>query len=354
MCRVIVDEDLFDRDFVNSHCTGFDGFRDHLRDNGYTPEWAAPITGVPEGTISRLAREFATTKPAMSALFKGPGYYTNGTDAGRSIYLLDVLAGEVDKPGNLKLNDWAPLGPPVVIPDDAKTTPGKPPLAHAMGYPLAPLTGYPVLPEVPNTRLPEAVLDDNPYPVRGIIVQASNPVMSDPNRDRVQEMFRNLELGVAVELYMSETALECDVVLPETSFYEHAELRQGMWMGPEVILCQPAVAPVGESRPMYEIVKGIAQKMGWGRHYSYERWEDWGETAMKDVPVSLDEIKQKGFWAGGVAIQPRARRVCRRPRARSKSMRRVSPMRDGIHIRSTPSAASNPTTSTRSSSRTRS
>ena len=298
MCRVIVDEDLFDRDFVNSHCNGFDGFRDHLRDNGFTPEWAAPITGVGADTIARLAREFATTKPAMSALFKGPGYYTNGTDAGRAIYLLDVLTGEVDKPGNLKINDWAPLGPPVVIPDEAKTTPEKPPLAHAAGYPLAPLTGYPVLPEVPNTRLPDAVLDDNPYPIRGIIAQATNPVMSDPNRARVQEMFRNLELGVAIELYMSETALECDIVLPETSFYEHAELRQGMWMGPQVILAQPAVAPVGESKPLYEIVKGIAGKMGWGEHYTYERWEDWGEAAMKDVPMSLDEIKQKGFWAG--------------------------------------------------------
>ena len=300
MCRVIVDEDLFDRDFVNSHCSGFDGFRDHLRERGYTPEWAEPITGVAAATARRLAREFATTKPAMAALFRGPGYYTNGTDASRAIYLLDVLTGEVDKPGNLKLKEWAPLGPPVVIPREARTAPGKKPLAHAMGYPLAPLTGYPVVPEVPNSRLPDAVLDDDPYPVRGIIVQATNPVMSDPNRDRVQEMFRNLELGVAIDLYMSETALECDIVLPETSFYEHAEIKQGMWLGPEVVLCQPAVAPVGESRPMYEIVKGIAQKMGWGRHYAYERWEDWGEVMTKKVPISLDELKQNGFWAGEV------------------------------------------------------
>ena len=300
MCRVIVDEDLFDRDFVNSHCSGFDGFRDHLRERGYTPEWAEPITGVAAETARRLALEFAITKPAMAALFRGPGYYTNGTDASRAIYLLDVLTGEVDKPGNLKLNEWAPLGPPVVIPKEARVPFGNKPLAHAMGYPLAPLTGYPLVPEVPNSRLPEAVLEDNPYPVRGIIAQATNPVMSDPNRDRVQEMFRNLELGIAIDLYMSETALECDIVLPETSFYEHAEIKQGMWMGPEVVLCQPAVAPVGESRPMYEIVKGIAEKMGWGQHYSYERWEDWGELMMKKVPISLDELKKKGFWAGEV------------------------------------------------------
>ncbi|MEE8187864.1 MAG: molybdopterin-dependent oxidoreductase [Kiloniellales bacterium] len=290
MCRVIIDENLYDKDFVGKYCAGFDGFRDHLREKGYTPEWAASICGVKAETIARLAREFATSKPALSACFKGPGYYTNGADASRAIYLLDAITGQVDNPGNLYLKDWAPLGPPVIIPDEAKATPEKPPLHVAMGYPLAP--------DLPNSRLPEAVLEGNPYPVKAIFVQSTNPVMSDPDKNKMIEMFRALEFGVAIEVFMSETALECDLVLPETSFYEQAELRQGLWLGPEIIICQPAVAPVGESKPLYDIVKGIAGKMGWGEHFAYEKWEDWGEVAMKDAPISLDELKQKGFWAG--------------------------------------------------------
>lgn len=290
MCRVIIDENLYDKDFVGKYCAGFDGFRDHLREKGYTPEWAEPICGIKAETIARLAREFATTKPAQAATFKGPGYYTNGADASRAIYLLDAITGQVDNPGNLHLKDWAPLGPPVIIPDEAKATPDKPPLHVAMGYPLAP--------DLPNSRLPEAVLDGKPYPVKAIFVQSTNPVMSDPDKDKMIEMFRALEFGVAIEVFLSETALECDLVLPETSFYEHAEIRQGLWLGPEIILCQPTVAPVGESKPLYDIVKGIAQKMGWGEYFSYDKWEDWGEVVMKDAPMSLDELKQKGFWAG--------------------------------------------------------
>ena len=276
MCRVIIDEDLFDRDFVSRYCEGFDGFRDHLREQGYTPEWAEPITGIAAGRIRRIAREFATTKPAMSAIFKGSGYYTNGADAGRACYILDAICGEVDKPGNLVLKDWAPLGAPVEIPDDAKAAPSKDPLHLAMGYPLAP--------DLPNSRLPDAVIDGNPYPVKGLFVQASNPVMSDPNRDRVQKMFAHLELAVTCDLFMSETALESDVVLPETSFHEQAEIRQGMWKGPEVVLCQPVVDRVGESKPAYEIVKALAEKMGFGQYFPYEKWEDWGEIMMKNVP----------------------------------------------------------------------
>jgi thiosulfate reductase/polysulfide reductase chain A len=292
MCSVIIEENRYDKDFVSRYCEGFDGFRDHLRSHGYTPEWAESVCGVKAEVITRLAREFAGTKPAMSAIFKGSGYYTNGADAARACYILDALCGEVDKPGNLNLKEWAPLHAPVNIPEAAKTQPKKPPLHIAMGYPLAP--------DLPNSRLPDAVIDGKPYPVKGLFVQSTNPVMSDPNRDRVQEMFRHLELGVAIELYMSETALECDIVLPETSFYEHAEIRNGMWLGPEVVLCQPVVAPLGECKPLYDIVKGIATKMGWGEHFPYQRWEDWGEIVMKDIPMSLDELKQKGFWAGPV------------------------------------------------------
>ena len=289
MCQVIVSEKLYDAEFVTKYCKGFDGFRDHLADKGYTPEWAAPICGIDADTIQRIAREFATTKPACVGMFKGSGYYTNGADAGRATYLLAVLTGQIDNPGNMILKDWAPLGPPVIIPDSAKAKPGKP-LHEAMGFPLAP--------DLPNSRLPEAVLDGDPYPIKAIFVQASNPVMSDPDRDKMQEMFRALEFGVSIELYMSETALECDLVLPETSFYEQAEIRQGLWLEPQVILCQPAVPRVGESKPLYEIVQGIANKMGWGEYFAYEKWEDWGEVAMKDVPMSLDDLKKQGFWCG--------------------------------------------------------
>lgn len=292
MCKVIVDDKLYDEDFVNKYCNGFNGFRDHLHEKGYTPEWAAAITGIDAERIRRLAREFATTKPAMSAIFKGSGYYTNGADAGRACYILDAITGQVDKPGNLHLKDWAPLAAPVNIPDSAKRKPGKPPLHVAMGYPLAP--------DLPNSRLPEAVINSNPYPVKGLFVHSTNPVMSDPNRDRVIEMFKHLELAVACELYMSETALECDIVLPETSFHEQAEVRNGMWLGPEVILCQPVVEPVGESKPAYMIVKGIAERMGWGQYFPYTTWEDWAELTLKDIPITLDQLKEKGFWADAI------------------------------------------------------
>jgi thiosulfate reductase/polysulfide reductase chain A len=81
MCRVIVEEDLYDHDFLVNWTSGFRQFREHLRERDYTPEWAATITEVEADTIIRLAREFATTKPAIMENFKGLGNYDNGLDA---------------------------------------------------------------------------------------------------------------------------------------------------------------------------------------------------------------------------------------------------------------------------------
>src|SRR4029453_19552015 len=69
---------------------------------------------------------------------------------------------------------------------------------------------------------------------------------------------------------------------------------------PEALTRQRGGAPRGEAKPLYEIVKGIAAKMGWAQHFPYQKWEDWGELMMKDIPMTLEELKERGFWAGPV------------------------------------------------------
>jgi thiosulfate reductase/polysulfide reductase chain A len=290
MCYTMIEENLYDKAFVREWTSGFDEFAKNLREKGYTPEWASKVTDVPAETIRRLAREFATAKPAIAEVFKGPGNYTNGADASRAIYMLNVLTGNVDGPGNICLKDWAPVGPPVIVPEEAMTKPTKPPLHVAMGYPLAP--------DLPTGLLPKAVINGDPYPVKVLFLHAINLVMSDLNTELVKQMCRELELAVTIDLYMSETALESDLVLPDASFYERAEVRQGLYKAPQAIICQPAIPPVGESQPMYEIVKGIAEKMGYGKYFPYQDWEDWAKVAVRGLPISLDELKMKGIWTG--------------------------------------------------------
>ena len=290
MAHVIVQERLYDEPFCRQWTHGFDEFCRHVVARGYTPEWAAGITGVPTDTIRRLAREFASTRPAIIETFKGLGNYANGLDASRVVYILDALTGQIDGPGNLILKDWAPLQPPLTIPDDRKTKPTRPPLHVAMGYPLAP--------DLPTQLLPKAILEGTPYPVKGLFFQCTNPVMSEPNTALYRGALQALELSVAIDTYFSETAAECEFVLPEASFYERAEIRQSLAMPPEAIICVPALPPYHEARPVYEIVRGLAEKMGYGDLFRWNSWEDWGRRIIGGLPTDLETMKKSGFWSG--------------------------------------------------------
>ena len=99
-----------------------------------------------------------------------------------------------------------------------------------------------------------------------------------------------------------------------------------MWLGPQVILCQPAVAPVGEAKPLYDIVKGLARRWGGASTFPYEKWEDWGELMMKNIPMSLEELKQKGILVRAHSLQPGTRRIAHAVGQDSRSIRRPMPM----------------------------
>ncbi len=290
MAHVIVHERLYDEAFCLRWTHGFDDFCRHVVDRGYTPEWAERITDVPAATIRRLAREFAATRPAMMETFKGLGNYANGLDASRVVYILNALTGQVDGPGNLILKDWAPLHPPLTVPEDRRTRPSRPPLHVAMGYPLAP--------DLPTQLLPKAILEGQPYPIKGLFFQCTNPVMSEPNTALYRRAVQALELSVAIDTYFSETAAECEFVLPEASFYERAEVRQSLAMPPEAILCMPALPAFHEARPVYEIVRGLADKMGYGDLFRWNSWEEWARRIVKDLPQGLEPMKKTGFWSG--------------------------------------------------------
>jgi thiosulfate reductase/polysulfide reductase chain A len=290
MARVIIDEDLYDRDFVRNWTQGFNAYRRHINDEGYTPEWASMITDVLAETIVRLAREFATIKPGLMEIFKGLGNYSNGVDASRAVYILNALTGNIDGPGNLILKEFSSLGPAISIPGDEKASIKKPPLNVAMGYPLAP--------DLPSGLVPKAIIEEDPYPIKGWILFHRNKAMTEADPVLQKKAFDAVDFSVCIDIYLSETALECDIVLPSLTFFEMPELRDNLTLFPQIVISQPVVPAPYECKSLSEIVKGLAQKMGYGLYFQWETWEDWAMEQLKPVEVSIEEIKEKGFWNG--------------------------------------------------------
>ncbi len=290
MAHRIIETKAYDADFCENWVYGFDAFADHVRSNNYTPQWAESVTGIDQAIIIDIADEFASTKPAVMDGLKGLVNYSNGFQALRTIFCLNAITGNIDGPGNLILKEASPLNLPLVIPEEALSMPERPIISAEMGYPLAP--------DIPSQLLPKAVLEGSPYPIKAAFFHIVNPAMSDPNTGLFRKMMDKLDLSVTIDIYMSETAQLSDIVLPEASFYERAEVRESLWSGPQTIMAQPAIRPLGESKPLYEIMRGLAKALGYGEYFQWKTWEDWARTVVEYLPVSFEELKEKGVWHG--------------------------------------------------------
>jgi thiosulfate reductase/polysulfide reductase chain A len=292
MAHRIIETEAYDKEFCENYVQGLERFKEHVTSKGYTPEWAEGVTGIPKETIIQLADEFAVIKPGLMDGLKGLVNYSNGLDAFRAIYALNAITGNVDGPGNLIIKELADLNLPLDIPEEAVIEPEALTLGQAGGYPMSP--------DMPTQLLPKAVLENDPYPIRCAFFHICNPVMSDPNRGAFEKMMGALDLSVTIDMYMSETAQLSDYVLPECSMFERAEVREGMWSGPQIIVSQPAIRPLGSSKPLYDIMRGLAEKMGYGQYFQWNSWEDWANTVLANVPVTLEELKEKGVWQGAL------------------------------------------------------
>ena len=258
LAHVIIRDNLYDKDFVANWTVGFDKYAAYVKDK--TPEWAEEITTVKASTIERLARELATTKPALVDVWSGPGQHSNGVQGGRAIALLNALIGTLDQPGGMMFPDKRGGKHASVTPDnsaaatlknermDQKTKDGNEyPLRHSSGvYPQSFLN----------------ILEEKPYlPKMGVFV-FQNVMMSVPGSATVAKALAKLETVVVIDTMLSETAMMADYALPGTVYLERYDINSH-WVTWSVIgLRQPVVKPIFGQPAEYEIVAALGRRLG--------------------------------------------------------------------------------------------
>jgi thiosulfate reductase/polysulfide reductase chain A len=294
LANVIITENLYDADFVANWTVGFEAFSALVATK--TPAWAAPITGISATTIRAVARELATTKPAVVDAWSGPGQHMNGAEGSRAIAALAGLIGQVDKPGTLVLPGRK--GPKFTVP--AAPTP----LPPRVDLPLTPdgKQKYP-FPHSSGVYVEarEAMLTGEPYKPRAAIFVMQNFVFSVPNTAKSLKALDELELIVSVDTHMSETALMADYVIPGTTYLERYELLPQWVTFPVVALRQPAVPPLFGQKPEYEFVKDLALALGHNVYPFNVTYEQFMDDALRaGLGFGLEELKAMpgATWIG--------------------------------------------------------
>lgn len=290
MANVIIAEKLYDADFVANSTVGFNEFAALVRNR--TPQWAASITGIAASMIKTVARELATTKPAVVDAWSGPGQHMNGAEGSRAIAALAGLIGQVDKPGTLILPGRK--GPVFAVPPLMGSVP---PRVDGKGtkYPFAHSSGVYV-------EARDAMITGQPYRPRAAVFVMQNFVFSVPNTTKSLQALNNLELIVSVDTHMSETALMADYVIPGTTYLERYELLPQWVTFPVVALRQPVVPPLFGQKPEYEFVKDLALKLGYKSYpfnVTYEKFMD--DALLAGLGFGLEQLRAMpgATWIGG-------------------------------------------------------
>lgn len=290
MINHIVKNDLYDSDFINAYTSGFEELADHI--TPYTPRWAEDITDVPAETIRQVTASFARTKPASLDRRQGVQHSRNATQTLRALAILLAITGNVDVQGGLMLTPYRRLKS-LPVPGDLP----RPEVAFWRDkFPLA---------RDASASLPEGILSEEPYPLRGLIVIEGNPVSCFPNTGKVLQALNKLDLVVVNDLFMNETTELADVVLPGCTFLEKAEISvQSLRQDYPVRTRLPVVEPLYEALPEWKALSLLGRGLGYEEFFPFESGQELIQTVLERagwtahepaVPTVPGRTLEKGF-----------------------------------------------------------
>ena len=145
-------------------------------------------------------------------------------------------------------------------------------------------------------RLYAAMASADPYPVEAYFAYRHDPLTALSDPEALKKTFDKLKLLVAIDVNYSETAWYADVILPEATYLERANiLGAGGGLKPEIDMRDQAVAPRFDSRPAWWIFRELARRMGVGKYFDFDTIEDIWEYQLAGTGVSVAQLREKGF-----------------------------------------------------------
>jgi anaerobic selenocysteine-containing dehydrogenase len=286
MLNVIINERLYDTDFVSKWCYGFDKLVPHIQK--YTPDWAAPITGLPADQIREVARLYATTKPACIASGNAFDQTVDSNNAVRALAILIAISGNLDRPGGN------------VVPAES-TMPRVKPVSLRERY-TQELIDKLVAPEIASCFQPFAegtssayyrclnsVLTEKPYPIRAIIAPGTQPTVSNRGTKRVVEALKKLEFFVVVDVMQTSSMPWADVVVPVATMYEcdHPFEATGNW----IMARNKVIEPLGDYKSDYEFWLDFGVRMGYGKDFWNGSIEECTNYQLENFGITMEELR---------------------------------------------------------------
>ncbi len=289
MINAIINERLFDKDFVEKWTVGFDQLRDHIQD--YHPEKVEDITWVPARMIKEVARFYAVNKPACIKIGNATDHNINSFQVARAISILRAITGNLGIPGGEV--SWTPPRvqrantPQMSLQDNIPAEKRRKRLGGNHTMPII----FFGLPQI----LTRSILEEEPYPIRVAYVQGCNPLLSWPNAQETHRALMKLPFLAVADLFMTPTAGLADIVLPVASYLEFDSIV--MPAHAPVAQVQQKVTEIEECWPDFKILNEMAKKLSL-ESYLWENIEKFLDTVLQPSGLTFTEFREVGMISG--------------------------------------------------------
>jgi len=302
MAYVMITENLYDQRFLDTYTVGFDRFKEYVlgEEDGIakTPAWAERISSVPAQTITELAREYASTKPAALLPSKAPGRTAYGEQYHRAAFVLAAMTGNIGIHGGsagseiTQRGERPPMGPTMRSggnPVDA----GSPRRLDALPSVISKGPGLAV--RLHNTEVMDAILKGRSggyaSDYKMVYMANTNYLNQYPNVNKAVQALKSLEFIAIQEQFITATTKFADVVLPTCTFFERSDAVEGA--GPHIAYQRRVIEPLGESRSHLDICMGLAEKLGIA-DYNDKTEDEWLRQIVGPAVPDYERFKENG------------------------------------------------------------
>ncbi len=246
VARLLIERGHTDEGFIAANVLGFAEFQAMAKEQSVAE--LAKVCDVPVPAIEKLADLLGTIKPATICAGFGMQRYTNSGQTMRAIIALCAITGNIGQPGagwvyaNLQSHIFEETTDPL-----ASLPPAEPDGVVRVG--------------VSTARLGHDMLAQQNPPLKFAWVERGNPLAQNPETHQVREAFRSLDFCVVVEQFMTDTALEADLILPAKNMFEQTDVIGAYWH--HLLQLRPQILePDGEVKPETEIFRALAERLG--------------------------------------------------------------------------------------------
>ena len=297
MIHEIISNNLYDRAFIRDWTIGFDQLKNVAGD--YPVDKIAEEIWLDPTAIRDVVKLYTAIKPACIIDGNGLDMQLESFDATRAVAMLRALTGNLDITGGDLLPKMVPnrnlqlkeLLPKDVVPITTD---------YALFNNFHPYWGRQV-----QSCVIDSILDEKPYPVKTLMVQSANPLVSFMDANRVQRALEKLEFLVVFDLFLTQTAQMADVILPASSSFENTQLDRAFIRCSPVRLQEQVVEPLGESRPTWKMVFDLARRIGLEKEFPWKTAEEAIDYQLEPAGITVEMLRKSpdGIMAEPVKYQ---------------------------------------------------